>query len=705
MATPDSQIDPVRSNQRVGGGSRGSNRSWPETARWDDRSILDPVDGLLSALENVAGRADAIQVLKAMCDWLDSLDATAIATAFLADQERVHLIAGRRVPRERSEAVALLATELTRIASRAMGREPVIFSDFARHASFSEPPSPKYRELALAHGFGAAWLQPIVAAHNELLGVMVVFHGRMRTPEIGELRLLKAAGQIALIAIDAERLRSGAPEGSTQRPALEDPGSVLRLEEQEWRSLIDEVPQQIIIFEQGGIPVYANRSMREYTGLSLEEMKGGGFFHAEDVERLRENRRDALTRGTAFENEQRILGRDGQYRWFLIRYNPLHDQVGRGTRWYATGTDIDNRRQAEESTRNENLALREEIDRCSMFEEIIGSSLSLRRVLAHVEKVARADSTVLISGETGTGKELIARAIHRQSARSAKPFIRVNCAAIPPSLIASELFGHEKGAFTGAMQRRLGRFEAAHGGTILLDEVGELPAEAQVALLRVLQEREIERVGSNHTINVDVRVLAATNRDLDEAVEQGTFRRDLYYRLNVFPIRVPSLRERVDDIPLLVEYLVDRYARKAGKKIRIIARSTLDLLQAYHWPGNIRELQNVVERAVVLCEGDKFLVDRAWLTSATGQVPSGGRTLADSEREMTRREREMIEAALAESRGRIAGPSGAAARLGIPRQTLDGKIQSLRIDKYKFRNAALGNHGGSGGGSPQEPAE
>jgi formate hydrogenlyase transcriptional activator len=332
--------------------------------------------------------------------------------------------------------------------------------------------------------------------------------------------------------------------------------------------------------------------------------------------------------------------------------------------------------------RNENLALREDIDRSSMFEEIVGSSPVLQSVLAQVAKVARTDSTVLILGETGTGKELIARAIHKRSARSPRAFIRVNCAAIPSSLIASELFGHEKGAFTGALQRRLGRFEAADGGTIFLDEIGELPAETQIALLRVLQEREIERVGSSHPITVDVRVLAATNRDLEAAVESGAFRQDLYYRLNVFPIQVPALRERVDDIPVLVEYLVERYAKKAGKSIRNIKKQTLELFQAYDWPGNVRELQNVIERAVVLCEGETFAIDESWLKAKPRQTSKRMTrqvaTLADGEREL-------IEAALAASQGRISGPKGAAAKLGIPRQTLESKIKALRIDALVFR--------------------
>ena len=303
-----------------------------------------------------------------------------------------------------------------------------------------------------------------------------------------------------------------------------------------------------------GESLYANEVVLDYTGLSLEDVKADDFrgrlFHPDDLERFRDERQQALSRGEPFEVELRARRKDGQYRWFLVRYNPLRDDEGRIIRWYATGIDIDDRKQAEERVQKENLALREEIDHSSMFEEIVGSSAALRKVLAQVAKVAPVDSTVLILGETGTGKELIARAIHKRSKRSARAFIRVNCAAIPQSLIASELFGHEKGAFTGALQRRLGRFELADGGTIFLDEIGELPAETQIALLRVLQEREFERVGGSQPISVDVRVLAATNRDLKAAVAAGTFRQDLFYRLNVFPIQMPSLRERVDDIPL-----------------------------------------------------------------------------------------------------------------------------------------------------------
>src|SRR5438034_3157486 len=341
--------------------------------------------------------------------------------------------------------------------------------------------------------------------------------------------------------------------------------------------------------------------MLDYAGDAVEGMAGAGAdgrvkrdLHRDDLERVRDERRRGFSSRVPFEIEKRMLGKDGRYRWFLFRYKPLLNEQGGVARWFATATDIEDRKQAEQRIRNENLALREEIDRSSMYEEIVGSSNALRVVLQHVAKVAPTDSPVLILGETGTGKELIARAIHKRSKRSAGAFIRVNCVAIPSSLIASELFGHEKGAFTGALQRRLGRFELADGGTLFLDEIGELPMETQIALLRVLQEREFERIGGSQAIAVDVRVIAATNRDLAAAVATDTFRSDLFYRLSVFPLEMPPLRVRQDDIPLLVEYFIHRYARKAGKTIRGITTKTLELLQAYRWPGNIRELQNVI---------------------------------------------------------------------------------------------------------------
>jgi formate hydrogenlyase transcriptional activator len=460
----------------------------------------------------------------------------------------------------------------------------------------------------------------------------------------------------------------------------------LRQSEQDLRTMIDAIRQTVVVLAPDGTTLYANRVALDLTGLTLDEARRPGFFprafHPDDVDRVRAERQEKLFRGTPFDLQMRLLFEDGQYRWQLLQYEPFKDERDQIIRWYCTATDIDDQKKTEERLRNENLVLREEIDRSSMFEEIVGSSKPIRQLLKQVEKVAPSDSTVLILGETGTGKELIARALHRRSKRTNKPFIRVNCAAIPQSLIASELFGHEKGAFTGALQRRVGRFEAANGGTLFLDEIGELPMETQIALLRVLQEKEFERVGSNHPISVDVRVIAATNRDLPAAVAAGTFRQDLFFRLNVFPIAVPSLQERVDDIPLLVEYFVGRFAKVAGKNIRHIGKQTLEQLKGYHWPGNIRELQNVVERAVILSETDTFVVDDRWLKRESAEsFPHKGRSALPD------REVEMIEAALAETHGRISGPTGAAARLGMPRQTLESKIRRLGIDKYEHKRS------------------
>jgi formate hydrogenlyase transcriptional activator len=457
-------------------------------------------------------------------------------------------------------------------------------------------------------------------------------------------------------------------------------------DEREFRRITDAIPQTIVVLDPSGDPLYANQAVLEYTGLTMQEVLSSEFrarmFHPEDVEKVREERQAAYARGLPFEIEQRTRRKDGQYRWFLIRLNPFRDEQGRLVRWYATGTDIDDRKRAEDRTRNENVALREDIVRSSMFEEIVGSSEPLRRVLVQVSKVAPTDSTVLVLGETGTGKELIARAIHNRSTRSNRAFIRVNCAAIPQSLIASELFGHEKGSFTGATQRRLGRFESADGGTIFLDEIGDLPPETQVALLRVLQEREFERVGGTQSVLVDVRVIAATNRDLTSAVAEGRFRQDLFYRLNVFPIRLPALRERIGDISLLVGYLIERYAKKLGKKIRNIDKKTVELFHAYDWPGNIRELQNVVERAVILSEGETFFVDETWLTHMT---PKPAATTAPLVADLVEHEREILEAALRESEGVVGGPTGAAVKLGIPRQTLESKIRKLGINRHRFK--------------------
>jgi transcriptional regulator with PAS, ATPase and Fis domain len=404
-----------------------------------------------------------------------------------------------------------------------------------------------------------------------------------------------------------------------------------------------------------------------------------------------------LYKGNDAEYNYRIVLPDNSIRYVRTIAHAITNDSGQVIEFVGTVIDVTEQRNARKALEKafeeiktlkdqlykENIALREEIDKVSMFEDIVGTSPALQAVLSRVSKVAPTDSTVLVTGETGTGKELVARAIHKRSHRSSRAFVSVNCAAIPRDLIASELFGHEKGAFTGATQQRLGRFELAEGGTIFLDEVGELPAVTQIALLRVLQEHEFERVGGSRSIHADVRVIAATNRDLQAAIAGGTFRSDLFYRLNVFPIEIPSLRERREDIPLLVEYFIDRYARKAGKSFQAVNKKSFDLLQSYPWPGNIRELQNVIERSVIVCETENFSVDESWLS----RRPVENEVQVELYGKLAAQEKVMIESALRESGGRVSGPSGAASRLGMPGSTLESKIKSLRIDKNRFKTA------------------
>jgi formate hydrogenlyase transcriptional activator len=461
--------------------------------------------------------------------------------------------------------------------------------------------------------------------------------------------------------------------------------TAVRKREEELRQILDLTPQIIGVVSASRERIYANRTALDYFGITLDEwrtLRPGSDVHPDDQGQLEAKWDRALSEGTGFENEHRVCAKDGSYRWFLVRYSPVRGSDGELVRWHIACTDIDDHKQREERLQRENAALREEASRPSMFEEIVGSSEPLRKVLAEVAKVARTDSTVLVLGETGTGKELIARAIHKRSNRASRPFIGVNCAAIPASLIASELFGHEKGAFTGATQRHTGRFEAANGGTIFLDEIGDLPPDIQIALLRVLQERKIERVGGDRPVPVDVRVLAATHRDLEKLVREGQFRQDLFYRLNVVPLTMPPLRERLADIPVLAEYFIARFAKKAGKKFGMIEVETSKLLQAYSWPGNVRELQNVIERAVTLSDSNIFTVDPAWLKRPAAAALDGA-ALSGA---LLAHEKDAIETALAECRGRVSGPLGAAAKLGIPTSTLDSKIKRLGIDKFRFKS-------------------
>jgi formate hydrogenlyase transcriptional activator len=613
-------------------------------------------------------------ILEDLCDTIDTQAGNVISAVMLMDTDGMRLwpAAGPRLPKGWIEAITPLTIgpDIGSCGSAAFLKQRMIVSDIANNPLWAD-----YRDLALSYGLRAAWSQPLLSKNDQVLGTFGMYYPEPRIPSETDLRLIEGAGHIAVIAIEGERSQA----------ALTRAFDEIAKSEAELRTIIDAIPQLVVAIGADGTFLYANQAVQEYTGLTKEELRTERFreiLHPEDSERLRDVRDAALSQGVPFEYERRVRRRDGQYRWFLAQYNPLRDEHGKVIRWYATATDIDDRKLAEERTRQENFALREHIDQVFMFEEIVGSSPALKTVLSNIVKVAPTDSTVLITGETGTGKELIARAIHKGSQRAGKPFIAVNCASIPSSLIASELFGHEKGSFTGALQRRQGRFELAHSGTIFLDEIGELPAETQIALLRVLQERQFERVGGSRVIQTDVRIIAATNRDLTAAVASGTFRADLFYRLNVFPMEVPPLRNRKEDIPMLVEYFVKRYAAKARKQITKMDKHTLELCQSYHWPGNIREMQNIVERSVILCATDTFWVDEAWLSSQDAPRLKSSGLLTET---LQSYEKELIEAALSESNGKLAGPNGAAAKLGIPRSTLDFKIKQLNIKKHDLR--------------------
>lgn len=506
-----------------------------------------------------------------------------------------------------------------------------------------------------------------------------------------EHRLLMPDGRVKYVHIIGRAMKTGDLDfvgAVTDITAAKQAEEKIRQSENELRQILDLAPQHVYVMgtDPEATRLYANQAALDYFGLTFEEWRTHdlrNLFHPDDWERARGGAQSQVADGLPHEVEIRLRRKDGKYRWFLSRRNPLQDELGRLTRWYTTATDIEDRKRAEQRLQEENVALREEIDKASMFEEIVGASAPLKQVLSRVSKVAPTGSGVLITGETGTGKELVARAIHRRSDRSSRPFVSVNCAVIPRDLIASELFGHEKGAFTGATQRRLGRFELAEKGTIFLDEVGELPAETQVALLRVLQEREFERIGGTGKIRADVRVIAATNRDLEAAIEAGAFRSDLYYRLNVFPIELPPLRKRSEDIPLLVTYFLNRFARKAGRHFTAIDKKSLDLLQSYAWPGNIRELQNVIERSVIVSESQTFSVDESWLSR---RRPAGDAAVHPGLfNRPPAEEKSVIEDALRQCGGRVYGPSGAAAKLGIPRTTLESKIKALKINKNRFK--------------------
>jgi formate hydrogenlyase transcriptional activator len=494
--------------------------------------------------------------------------------------------------------------------------------------------------------------------------------------------------------------------------------------EAELRTITDTIRQQIIILAPDGTTLYVNQVALDLTGYTKDQLDERGFWarvtHPDDVKRLRAERQERLLSGAPFDLEFRVLLKSRQYRWYLMQYNPLRDESGQIIRWYATATDIDERKRTEERLRNENVRLAqetvylEEQIRSEMgFEHIIGNSPALQHVLDLVETVAPNDSTVLLLGETGTGKELIARAVHERSRRKAKTFVKLNCAAIPTGLLESELFGHEKGAFTGAVVQKAGRMELADQGTLFLDEVGDIPIDIQPKLLRALQEKEFERLGSTHTRKVNLRLVAATNRNLEKMVADREFRSDLFYRLNVFPIRIPPLRERKDDIPLLVNFFVQKFAKQMHKRVNSIPVATMKALTAWDWPGNIRELENFIERAVILTKGESLAAPLAELRKGTTVEPvresapkveddreSAPKTEDDVARilkeaiaslkkktapnERTKKQHDEIVRALTECKGCVGGGDGAAVRMGISRSTLMYRMKKLGIYPYDY---------------------
>jgi formate hydrogenlyase transcriptional activator len=686
-------------------------------------------------LEMIADGASLKDVLDQLCSSIDVQVAPSVTTIMVADAEGKLLWhgGGPRVPEEWISKVVPVpvAFEAGLCGTAAFLKARVIVPDVATEANWRD----EYRDLAICNGIRAAWSEPILTKGNELLGTFALYSPDPRVPGNEDLALIQGASRIALIAIERQRAQAVLAKAHDE---LESERDRLRLLVEVQKALVTNLDLRGLLT---GLAASLRRVTEcDFVGLALPQPSGeelrlhfAHYFNGQGT--IREGMIAPLhgsATGKAFRTRQlvclnnvkadqpdteiygtpegqefyQLLLKEGVPSGYflplirgdqviavmmLTKYGrkPLKAQeaeflsalTGQLSAAVANALDHAALVASRERLACEQVYLREEVVRSSMFEEIVGSSHALIEIQSQISQVAPTDSTVLIQGETGTGKELIARAIHNRSKRFNRAFICVDCTAILPSLISSELFGHEKGSFTGAFQRRLGRFESADGGTIFLDEVGELPPEMQISLLRVLQERRFERVGGNQSIHVDVRVLAATNRDLDCAVADGNFRKDLFYRLNVFPIQVPPLRERADDIPLLVEYLVDRYAKKAGKRIRSISKRTLQLFQNYDWPGNVRELQNVIERAVIVCDGEIFQVDASWL-KPTAAVTKVSLALAA---DIAEREKAMIENALRDSKGLVSGPGGAAAKLGLPRQTLESKIRKLRINRYRYK--------------------
>jgi PAS domain S-box-containing protein len=473
----------------------------------------------------------------------------------------------------------------------------------------------------------------------------------------------------------------------TERVAVQ---QALRESEARFRNMADTAPVMIWVSDAAGVSTYFNKQWLDFTGKTIEQEVDDGWskgIHPEDRGFCLATFKSSFDQQKQFEMEYRLRRHDGEYRWIFDSGTPRFSADGAFMGFIGSCIDITERKESERQLRQaheelfelknqleaENIYLLGELEQGLTSEKIVGGSDAIKYVFFNIAQVAPTDSTVLITGETGTGKELVARAIHDTSSRKDKPLIRVNCGALAPSLIESELFGYEKGAFTGAGARKLGRFDLANGGTIFLDEIGELPLELQVKLLRVIQENEFERLGGTQTIKTDVRIIAATNRDLKTEVAKGNFREDLWYRLNVYPIELPPLRRRMEDLPLLVEHFTKIYANKLGKTVLSISPRAMQRLQAHSWPGNIRELANVIERAVILTNGTVLQTIDHFERPEESSAPAP-QTLEDVERDH-------ILKTLKSTGWRIEGPYGAARVLGINASTLRTRMRKLGIQR------------------------
>ena len=560
--------------------------------------------------------------------------------------------------------------------------EAVIAGKICHHPRGIQALFPEDRDLVTLHAEGYLGV-PLLGSSGEVVGHIALIHDGPLFPEQQDLAVLRIFATRAGTELERERAESA-----------------LRESQLRYSTLAETVPEVLYTNLPDGACDYLSQRFLDYTGMAQDAALGYGWsdaLHPMDRDQTLALWDQARVSGRPFEVECRFRRADGEYRWFKARSIPMRGPDGAIIRWFGVCTDLDDSKRQEEALRAaltevaqlrdrlqaENIYLLEEVKQQQGFEEIVGRSPVLQRVLHQVEQVAPTDTTVLITGETGTGKELIARAIHNLSGRKDRPMVTVNCGAISAGLVESELFGHEKGAFTGAVGRKVGRFELATGGTIFLDEIGDLSLDLQVKLLRVLQEGELERVGSPRTIKVDVRVIAATHKDLDAAVAEGRFRADLFYRLNVFPIRTPALRERREDIPALVRYFVMKYAAKMGKRIENVPKSILDSLGAYDWPGNIRELANVLERSVIISRGTTLELGD-WVTLPVDPIPM--RRVPAAAPELNR---DQIIEALEETGWRVSGPRGAAQLLGLKATTLEARMKRLGITRPGARSQSL----------------